>query len=156
MVQSLSVWDPVIQPLLRIGNVSMNFYGFWIIFFSVKQTPSLATPQALLPNVHGFAGLTQTLPTQQQAISGKLIMTHINDSSNNFRLSTVVAPSRWIFAPVHPAIDWDWKSSSSICSLSANHESSFILLFGSTRNTSYPIVPSKFSDPIDPKWPQIT
>ena len=128
--------------------------------FSVKQTPSLATPQALLPNVHGFAGLTQTLPTQQQAISGKWIMTHnlwlIRMTHWTFRLSTVVAPSRWIFAPVHPAIDWDWKSSSSICSLSANHESSFILLFGSTRNTSYPIVPSKFSDPVDPKWPQIT
>ena len=79
MVRSLSVWDHVIQPLLKIGNfilelsllIDFQYNNLIINNFSVKQTPSLATPQALLPNVHGFAGLTQTLPTQQQAISGK-------------------------------------------------------------------------------------
>jgi hypothetical protein len=29
---------------------------------SVKQTPALATPQALLPGMHGFAGLTPSQP----------------------------------------------------------------------------------------------
>lgn len=57
-----SVWSVVIPSLPRAGNVLIASAIRPTAGLSVKQTPALATPQALLPGMHGFAGLTPSQP----------------------------------------------------------------------------------------------
>ena len=65
-----------IEPLkkMRMECIWYSLYGQYSSIFecilSVKQTPALATPQALLPGMHGFPGLGQPLQTPQQTLGG--------------------------------------------------------------------------------------
>lgn len=57
------VWSVAIPYHHRAGEYLNWYFKFFKSSVpSVKQTPALATPQALLPGMHGFAGLTPSQP----------------------------------------------------------------------------------------------